>query len=67
MFIVAFIVVKRISTEWVFVTFLILKFVFLKTLYRKVKYSDDGRELVNFVDFVTIHVTFPVLNAWLSY
>jgi hypothetical protein len=32
-----------------------------------VKYKDDGRELVGIVEFITIHVTFPVLNAWISY
>ncbi len=36
-------------------------------LYRQVKYKDDGRELVGIVEFITIHVTFPVLNAWISY
>jgi hypothetical protein len=36
-------------------------------LYNRVKYRDDGREKVSFVEFVTIHVTFPVMNAWISY
>ncbi len=36
-------------------------------LYRRVKYKDDGRELVSMVEFITIHVTFPILNAWISY
>lgn len=36
-------------------------------LYDKVKYKDDGRELVGFIEFITIHVTFPVLNAFTSY
>lgn len=36
-------------------------------LYGRVKYKDDGRELVSIVEFITIHVTFPVLNAWISY
>ena len=56
-----------LNTEWIFGIFILLKFVGYHTLYRKVKYSDDGRELVSLVDFVTIHVTFPVMNAWLSY
>jgi hypothetical protein len=36
-------------------------------LYRRVKYKDDGRELVSLIEFITIHVTFPILNAWISY
>ena len=36
-------------------------------LYRPIKYKDDGRELVSWFEFITIHVTFPVLNAWVSY
>ena len=31
------------------------------------KYKDDGRELVSWFEFLTIHVTFPVINAWISY
>jgi len=36
-------------------------------VYGRVKYKDDGRELVGFIEFITIHVTFSVLNAWMSY
>ena len=36
-------------------------------IYRTVKYKDDGRDLVTGWDFVTIHVTFPFINAWVSY
>ena len=67
MFIVAFVIVPKLFTEWVMVTLILLKLIIWKSLYRKVKYRDDGRELVSFVDFVTIHVTFPILNAWLTY
>lgn len=67
MFTASLFTVPRVNTEQVLLIFLVLKFTIKTTLYRKVKYSDDGRELVSFVDFVTIHVTFPVLNAWLSY
>jgi uncharacterized membrane protein len=45
----------------------LVKFVCYKMLYRKLKYKDDGREQVPILDFVTIHITFPVLNAWSSY
>lgn len=49
----------------------LLNFVFLKMvvvlIYERVKYKDDGREIVGLVEFVTIHVTFPVLNGWISY
>lgn len=45
----------------------LVKFVSFKMLYRKLKYKDDGREQVPLLDFITIHVTFPVLNAWASY
>ena len=36
-------------------------------IYRTVKYKDDGRDLVTPLDFVTIHVTFPFISAWVSY
>ena len=36
-------------------------------MYERVKYKDDGRELVGFIEFVTIHCTFSILNAWISY
>jgi len=32
-----------------------------------VKYRDDGRELVTWLEYLTIHTTFPFLNAWASY
>ena len=36
-------------------------------IYRTVKYKDDGRDLVTPADFVTIHVTFPFISAWITY
>lgn len=36
-------------------------------MYSRVKYRDDGRELVSWLEFATIHCTFPFLNAWISY
>ena len=36
-------------------------------IYNRIKYRDDGRELVSWFEFVTIHMTFPCLNAWLTY
>ena len=38
-----------------------------QTIYKRIKYKDDGRDIVNFKDFVTIHVTFPLMNAWFTY
>ena len=38
-----------------------------QTIYLKIKYKDDGRELVSWLEFVTIHMTFPALNAWITY
>lgn len=35
--------------------------------YHRVKYKDDGREIVSFMEFLTIHCTFPIINAWMSY
>ena len=37
------------------------------TIYRPLKYKDDGRDVVSWLDFVTIHMTFPLINAWVSY
>lgn len=31
------------------------------------KYKDDARDVVSAFDFLTIHVTFSVMNAWLTY
>lgn len=36
-------------------------------IYSAVKYKDDGRDIVSLADFITIHVTFPAINAWISY
>ena len=36
-------------------------------IYLPVKYKDDGRDIVSFIDFITIHCTFPAINAWVSY
>ena len=36
-------------------------------IYEPVKYKDDGRDVVTMADFITIHVTFPVMNAWVTY
>jgi len=36
-------------------------------IYSPLKYKDDGRDIVSFIDFVTIHVTFPAINAWITY
>lgn len=47
--------------------FIGLKMTAQYTLYRPVKYKDDGRDIVSFVDYVTIHVTFPGINCWVSY
>lgn len=35
--------------------------------YRRVKYLDDGRDYVSFKEFLAIHVTFSVLNCWITY
>ena len=36
-------------------------------IYSPLKYKDDGRDIVSVIDFVTIHMTFPAINAWVSY
>jgi hypothetical protein len=35
--------------------------------YKRVKYLDDGRDYVSFKEFLSIHVTFSVLNSWMTY
>ena len=47
--------------------FCLLKVVIYYTIYRPLKYKDDGRDVVSGVDFITIHGTFPAINAWVSY
>lgn len=36
-------------------------------IYEKIKYHDDGFEKVTATEFITIHITFPITNAWISY
>ena len=36
-------------------------------IYRDIKYKDDGRDSVSLWDFIAIHVTFPLFNAWFTY
>jgi len=59
-----------------FAAFLVLKSKYLLIIfivyvhyfgYRRVKYMDDGRDYVSFKEFLSIHVTFSVLNSWMSY
>ena len=47
--------------------FLFSKMTIYYLIYRPLKYKDDGRDVVNWIDFVTIHMTFPAINAWISY
>ena len=47
--------------------FILLKLAVHYCIYLKVKYKDDGRELVSFADFFTIQVCFPAMNAWITY
>ena len=47
--------------------FLCLKLTVHYLIYRPLKYKDDGRDVVSFIDFITIHCTFPAINAWISY
>ena len=49
------------------IQFIILKLVVQYLIYEPVKYKDDGRDVVTIADFITIHVTFPVVNAWVTY
>jgi hypothetical protein len=35
--------------------------------YRKIKYQDDGRDYVSIKEFFSVHVTFSVLNSWMTY
>jgi len=50
-----------------FILFLILKLVLHFLIYKTTKYKHDGRDLVSFVDFISIHCTFPIMNAWITY
>ena len=47
--------------------FVLLKGVLHFLIYKTTKYKDDGRDLVNMIDFVCIHCTFPAINAWVTY
>jgi hypothetical protein len=47
--------------------FILLKFYVHYFGYRRVKYLDDGRDYVSIKEFFSVHVTFSVLNSWVSY
>jgi hypothetical protein len=61
------------ATLWVYlyfaatISFIALKFVNHYFGYLKIKYRDDGRDYVSAKEFVSIHATFSVLHAWISY
>ena len=48
-------------------SFVALKLVMQYLIYEPLKYKDDGRDVVSVADFFTIHVTFPAINAWITY
>ena len=50
-----------------FACFIVLKLVTTYLVYEPLKYKDDGRDVISIADFITIHVTFPAINAWVSY
>lgn len=50
-----------------FAAFLFLKVYIHYFGYRRVKYLDDGRDYVSMKEFLAIHVTFSVLNCWITY
>lgn len=68
-----FIEVQKQNEYYIFFLFIplggyfVLKLVSHYLIYRRIKYKDDGRELVNFADFVTIQMTFPAINCWITY
>ena len=49
------------------IAFVLLKFYVHYFGYRWVKYLDDGRDYVSIKEFFSVHVTFSVLNSWVSY
>jgi hypothetical protein len=48
-------------------SFVVLKLFTQYLIYNQVKYKDDGRDVVTVFDFISIHVTFSVINAWMTY
>jgi len=48
-------------------SYILLKLVVHYLIYQPLKYKDDGRDVVSLADFITIHATFPAINAWVSY
>lgn len=70
-----FLSLTKNTWTWYYIAFLfiplsgyfLLKLTVQYLLYNKVKYKDDGRELVNFADYVTIQITFPLINCWITY
>jgi hypothetical protein len=49
------------------IAFILLKFYVHYFGYRRVKYLDDGRDYVSIKEFFSVHVTFSVINSWVSY
>jgi hypothetical protein len=60
--------IKSLKTSiFVVATFVILKLFTHFLIYKEIKYKDDGRDHVSFMDFICIHITFPAIDAWASY
>lgn len=36
-------------------------------MYTRIKYKDDGRDLVSGTDFFGVHVAVSIFNAWMTY
>lgn len=52
----------------IYICYLTLSIVFIHyRTYKKVIYKDDGRDYVDFKEFISIHVTFSVLHSWVTY
>lgn len=49
------------------VLFLFLKIYSHFMVYRKVKYHDEGNAFVSRSEFFAIHITFSMIEAWISY
>lgn len=50
-----------------FIAFMILKLIVHIFGYNKIKYKDDGRDYVRPIEFISIHMTFSILHAWITY
>ena len=49
------------------ILFILLKMYTHTFVYRRIKYHDEGNAFVSRAEFFSLHITFSIIEAWISY